>query len=61
MTDWTTFANDISTAAGSIISYTYDFDGTNSTEIYLPDPLIDWLPYKVEKYIPTWHLVRSYK
>ena len=26
----------------------------------LPDPLIDWLPYHYTKYIPTWHLVRSY-
>ena len=41
------------------------FDVTTNTGNYLtvtsPDPLIDWLPYKWKKYIPTWHLVRSYK
>jgi len=28
----------------------------------MPDPLIDWLPNSClyEKYLPTWHLVRSY-
>jgi len=31
------------------------------TIIELPDPLTDWLPYKWKKYLPTWHLVRSYE
>ena len=35
-----------------------DFD-TNTT-LELPDSLIDWLPYKWKKYLPTWHLVKSY-
>lgn len=35
--------------------------GTPTTTLELPDPLIDWLPYKWKKYIPTWYLVRSYK
>lgn len=34
--------------------------GSNTTTWDLPDPLIDWFPYKWKKYIPTWHLVKSY-
>ena len=34
---------------------------TTTTTWDLPDPLIDWFPYKWKKYLPTWHLVRSYK
>ena len=34
---------------------------TNTITITAPDPLIDWLPYHYKKYLPTWHLVRSYK
>ena len=34
---------------------------TMTVTLDLPDPLIDWLPYHYDKYIPTWHLVRSYK
>jgi len=33
------------------INFTND-DMTNTTWD-LPDPLIDWLPYKIEKYIPS--------
>jgi len=36
-------------------------DGGTTYTFELPDPLIDWLPYKIEKYLPTWHLVRSYQ
>ena len=43
-----TFAN--TTTVDTAATTTWDF----------PDPLIDWLPYKWEKYLPTWHLVRSY-
>jgi len=29
---------------------------------YIPyNELINWLPYKWEKYIPIWHLVKSYE
>jgi len=35
--------------------------GITTVTLDLPDPLIDWLPYKWEKYFPSWHLVRSYK
>ena len=54
-------------------SFTYDTSLTN-TEIdgscdntnfilTFPDPLIDWLPNSClyTKYVPTWHLIRSYK
>ncbi len=39
------------TISGAVTSTTFSF----------PDPLIDWLPYTYKKYLPTWHLVRSYK
>ena len=34
---------------------------TNTFTLVAPDPLIDWLPYHYKKYLPTWHLVRSYQ
>ena len=34
---------------------------TNTITLTVPDPLIDWLPYHYKKYLPTWHLVRSYQ
>ena len=44
------------TAGASTVSF------DNPTDfITIPDPLIDWLPYHYKKYLPTWHLVRSYK
>ena len=46
---------------GTSNNFTFNTDDIPITTIELPDPLIDWLPYKIEKYIPTWHLVRSYK
>ena len=59
MTDWTNnFYTGVTTSAGTS-TLIYDF--ITPTETYLPDPLIDWVPYKIEKYIPTWHLMRSYK
>ena len=44
-----------------LLTDTSTVDCTNTMTITLPDPLIDWLPYNIEKYLPTWHLVRSYK
>lgn len=37
-------------------------DGTtdNTIALQLPDEYINWLPYSIEKYLPTWHLMRSY-
>ncbi len=48
------------------LAFTDNFDdtisvSTDSSTIGFPDRYIGWLPYKIEKYIPTWHLVRSYK
>ena len=35
---------------------------TDDTEVDLTyNEWVDWFPYKWKKYIPTWHLVRSYK
>jgi len=28
--------------------------------IFPHDEMLNWLPYHYDKYIPTWHLVRSY-
>ncbi len=50
------FNTDSSTASTNTIS----IDTLNNTTLELPDPLIDWLPYKWKKYLPTWHLVKSY-
>ena len=55
---------------GTTPNYTFtgDYDDTGGADIItntitlsLPDPLIDWLPYHYKKYLPTWHLVRSYQ
>jgi len=51
------YLDGISTARNDIIT----FDKLGITTLELPDPLIDWLPYKWKKYLPTWHLVRSYR
>ena len=39
---------------------TVDLGATIEVTLDLPDVLIDWLPYHYKKYLPTWHLVRSY-
>ena len=50
----------------NVLTYTDNSDDTitvsadYSSTVTLPDRYIAWLPYKIEKYIPTWHLVRSY-
>ncbi len=51
------------TSSASTSTLTFDIDDIATTTIELPDPLIDWLPNSClyEKYLPTWHLVRSYK
>ncbi len=54
------------TSANNSFNYTFDTDSTAETiDITLPspDPLIDWLPNSClyTKYVPTWHLVRSYR
>jgi len=50
------------TGGTDTISFTTDSDAT-TTAVFFPDPLIDWLPNSClhEKYVPTWHLVRSYR
>ena len=56
--NWTMFTN---STAGSNWTDTQTLNlDCSTTTLELPDPLIDWLPYKWEKYLPTWHLVRSY-
>ena len=47
----------------TVTDFTSAVDSGATMEVTLdfPDPLIDWLPYNIEKYLPTWHLVRSYK
>ena len=58
MRDWT-FSNQLQSSG---TSFAFDTAGTATTyTVELPDPLIDWLPYKIEKYLPTWHLMRSYR
>ena len=50
-------------------NYTFDTQldtNTSFTDNFIlttPDPLIDWLPNSClyTKYVPTWHLVRSYQ
>lgn len=56
MSDWS-FLDFSNTGA-----VTCDFP-TDSTTTVIYEPLRDWLPNSClhEKYIPTWHLVRSYK
>ena len=56
------WANTIDTSSNAL---TFNFDDSitsATTEFYLPDPLIDWLPNSClyTKYLPTWHLVKSY-
>ncbi len=54
--DYTGTVNFTSSTAGTdTITLT-----TGNTTLDLPDSLIDWFPYKWKKYIPTWHLVKSY-
>ena len=48
--------NTSNTAGASTVSF-----DTTTDFITTPDPLIDWLPYHYKKYLPTWHLVRSYQ
>ena len=50
-------------AGNATSDFDFQFADTATTTWTLPDPLIDWLPPASErkKYIPTWHLVRSYK
>ena len=58
------FPNQFDASAGGALTQTFDFIDNNTTTTWtLPDPLVDWLPNSClhEKYIPTWHLVRSYK
>ena len=42
-------------------NFAAQIDSIATTTIEYIDPLIDWLPYHYKKYLPTWHLVRSYK
>jgi len=58
----------ITDSASNAMNYTFDTSGVcDYTANYItltdPDPLIDWLPNSClyTKYVPTWHLVRSYK
>jgi len=49
----------------SSANLTFDVGCNTSTDVYeltCPDPLVDWLPNSClyTKYVPTWHLVRSY-
>ena len=59
-TDYATWGSD-----GSPIVFNTDTGcdtaTTNTFTLVAPDPLIDWLPYHYKKYLPTWHLVRSYQ
>ena len=50
-----------STSGNTTTDFSHTVDMATTTTWDLLDPLIDWLPYKWDKYIPTWHLVRSYK
>ena len=40
-----------------------NYDDAADVTLSIPDPLIDWLPNSClyTKYVPTWHLVRSYQ
>lgn len=54
-------------ASGDTANLTYDTGGiidcTSNFTLISPEPLIDWLPNSClyTKYVPTWHLVRSYQ
>jgi len=60
-----TFTGDTGSTANFVYNtagpQTITFDTNTNSTWDLPDPLIDWIPYKWKKYFPTWHLVRSYK
>ena len=49
----------LNTVTGTAAQTDIQFEHANT--VSFPDPLIDWLPYHYKKYIPTWHLVRSYE
>ena len=51
------------TQSGTDFSLTADVGEIYGTSTYVYEPLIKWLPNscKHKKYLPTWHLVRSYK
>jgi len=59
--------NNLTWDIGNCYSGTQDINfttaGTTDITWTSPPPLIDWLPNSClyEKYLPTWHLVRSYK
>ena len=40
-----------------------NYDDAADVTLSIPDPLIDWLPNSClyTKYVPTWHLIRSYQ
>ena len=48
---------------GANITGALDLSNIGVNIITFPDPLIDWLPKASQrkKYLPTWHLVRSYR
>ena len=55
------------TSAGNNINFTTDGTdtltfATTTNTLWFLDPLVDWLPNSClyVKYIPTWHLVKSY-
>ena len=47
--------------SGTNLTFATDDYPSTTLTVELPDPLIDWLPYKFKKYIPAWHIMRSYK
>ena len=54
--------NNTSSASFTLNTVTGTADDSNYITFAPPDPLIDWLPNSClyTKYVPTWHLVRSY-
>ena len=48
--------------SGTTTALTLNLDNMATTSVYLPDPLIDWFPKSSiwKKYLPIWHLVKSY-
>ena len=53
--------NQLDSATSSTLDLITSPDGGCTTLVW--EPLVDWLPKASQhkKYIPTWHLVRSYK
>ena len=52
-----------STTTANTLNFNTDANiDCTSLAFYTPDPLIDWLPNSClyVKYVPTWHLVKSY-